>query len=207
MEFDPKTNKRRSLRLKNYDYSRTGAYFVTVCVRKRLCLFGDIVEGRMNASARGEMVAKAWHDLPGHYAGVNVDSFVLMPNHIHGIVVLNPNSVGAAPCGRPSSVTVVNAGQPRGVAPTNEKRLALPDVIHRFKSWTTKLYSDGVRRHRWPPFPGQLWQRNYYEHVIRDDDDLEKIREYILANPHTWDTDTENPARARHAVPLQCQTQ
>lgn len=203
MKSDFEKPSRRSIRLKNFDYRRAGAYFLTVCLRKRLCLLGDIVEGQMNASPAGQMVAKAWGELPEHYAGVNVDSFVLMPNHIHGIIVLNTSSVGAAPCGRPSSPTAPNPGQPRGVAPTNEKRLTLPDVVHRFKSWTTKLYSDGIRQHRWRPFPGQLWQRNYYEHIIRNDDDLEKIREYISTNPSTWDTDMENPARARHAVPLQ----
>ena len=84
--------------------------------------------------------------------------------------------------------------------------MALPDVVHRFKSWTTKLYSDGVKQHGWLPFSGQLWQRNYYEHVIRNDDDLENLREYISTNPYTWDRDTQNPAndmRARRAVPLQ----
>lgn len=148
----------------------------------------------MYASSAGEMVAKAWDELPGNDAGVDIDSFVLMPHHMHGVIVLNPTSAGAAPCGRPSSLTETNQGQPRGVAPTNEKRLTLSDVIHRFKSWTTKLYSDGVKQHGWLPFPGQLWQRNYYEHVIRNDDDWEKIREYISTNPYTWVTDIENPA-------------
>ena len=197
VKSDLEKPNRRSLRLKNYDYGRAGAYFVTVCVRKRLCLFGEIVEGQMNASPAGQMVAKAWDELRNHYAGIDVDSFILMPNHIHGIVVLNPSSVGAAPCGRPSSLTAPNPGQPRGVAPTKDKRLTLSDVVHRFKSWTTKLYSDGVKQRGWPAFPGQLWQRNYYEHVIRNDSDLQKVREYISTNPYTWDTDIENPARAR----------
>jgi putative transposase len=112
MGSDFKRPNRRSIRLKDYDYSRAGAYFLTVCVRKRLCLFGDIFDGQMIASPAGEMVAKAWDELPGNYAGVDVDSFVLMPNHIHGVIVLNPNSVGAAPCGRPSSLTAPNPGQP-----------------------------------------------------------------------------------------------
>jgi putative transposase len=112
---------RRSIRLQNYDYSCPGAYFVTVCMRKRLCLFGEVVGGPMNPSSAGKMVAQAWDELPEHYVGVDVDSFILMPNHIHGILVLNPSSVGAAPCGRPPSLTVSNAGQPRGVAPTKDR--------------------------------------------------------------------------------------
>jgi len=83
----------------------------------------------MYASPAGAMVAKAWDELPGNYAGVGIDSFVLMPNHIHSVIVLNPISVGAAPCGRPSCLTATNQGQPRGVAPTNEKRLTLCEIM------------------------------------------------------------------------------
>ena len=118
---------RRSLRLKNYDYSRAGAYFITVCVQKRLCLFGDIVEGHMYANPAGEMVAKAWEELPGHYAGVGTDSFVLMPNHIHGVIILNTIGRGGPPwppiwppCGRPSCLSPTKQGQARGVAPTSD---------------------------------------------------------------------------------------
>jgi len=149
----------------------------------------------MYTNPAGDMVTKAWDELPENYAGMDIDSFVLMPNHIHGVIVLNPTGVGAAPCGRPPSLTASNQGQPQGVAPTNEKRLTLSDVVHRFKSWTTKLYSDGVKQDGWLPFPGQLWQRNYYEHVIRNDNDLKKIREYISTNPYGWVTDIENPAK------------
>ena len=85
-------------------------------------------------------------------------------------------------------------GQPQGVAPT----LSLPDVVHRLKTLTTKRYSDGVKQHDWPPFPGKLWQRNYYEHIIRNENELNRIREYVVNNPLQWELDRENPAVQRH---------
>ena len=93
-----------------------------------------------------------------NYSGVEIDEFVIMPNHIHGIVVL----VGATPCGRPDTLECTNSGQAQGPAPT----LTLSDVVHRFKTLTTKRYTDGVKHNGWHPFPRKLWQRNYYEHII-----------------------------------------
>ena len=87
-------------------------------------------------------------------------------------------------------------GMPQGPVPTDEDegRLSLPDVVHRYKSWTTKLYSDGVKQNGWEPFPGRLWQQNYYERIIRSDDELNRIREYIHENLKIWASDDENPA-------------
>ena len=128
----------------------------------------------------GQMVQAVWDEIPGNYDGVETDVFVIMPNHVHGIVVI----VGAGPCACP------NHGQPRGVAPTV---LSLPDVVHRFKTLSTKRYVDGVKQHNWKSFDKKLWQRNYYEHIIRDETELNKIREYIINNPLNWQTDDENP--------------
>lgn len=175
-------HQRKSLRLKGYDYSQAGAYFVTICTQSRACLFGEIVEGAMRLNEAGRMVDSVWHELPGRYTGIGVDVFVVMPNHVHGIIALTP--VGAGPCACP------NSGQPRGVAPT----LSLPDVVHRFKSLTTARYRVGVIRQGWSPFRGRLWQRNYYEHVIRNEDDLSLIRDYVVHNPLRWAEDLENPA-------------
>ena len=222
-------NHRRSIRLKGYDYSRAGAYFVTICVQNRECLLGKIVGAgpcacpnsgpcacpnsdpractQMVLNDAGIMIQTVWQEIPNHYPGVNVDAFVVMPNHIHGIIIL----VGAGPCACPDSGQpmvgatprgrsdnghpVVGAGpcacpgQPQGVAPT----LSLPDVVHRFKTMTTKRYAVGVKQHGWQPFPGRLWQRNYYEHIIRDDESLNRIRQYIAENPLRWYLDRENP--------------
>ena len=183
MTFNPEIHHRRSIRIADYDYSTTGAYFVTICIQNRICLFGKIEGGEIQLNEAGYMVHKIWNELPEKYPGVEIDEFIVMPNHIHGIVVLN---VGAGPCACPDS----NKGQPRGVAPT---RLSLPDVVHRYKSFTTSEYRIGVEQLNWIPFPGKLWQRNYYEHVIRNEKELNQNREYISNNPLQWALDNENP--------------
>ena len=185
--YDPERDYRRSIRLKGYDYAQAGAYFVTICVQDRECLFGQVVEGEMRLNDAGLVVQAVWDELPDHYPGVNADTFVVMPNHVHGIVIL----VGAGPRACP------NSGQPQGVAPT----LSLPDVVHRFKTLTTKRYVS-VKICGWSPFHGKLWQRNYYEHIIRDESSLHCIREYIATNPARWVEDPENPENARATHPV-----
>lgn len=164
---------RRSIRLTGYDYSQAGYYFVTMCVDNRELSLGEIKDGRMVLNDAGFMVQTVWGEIPKYYGGIGIDIFQIMPNHIHGII-----TVGAGPCACPKN----DKGQPRGVAPT----LALGDVAGRFKSFTTTKYIDGVKNNNWPAFNKCFWQRNYYEHVIRDDNDLNRIREYIVNNPAKW---------------------
>ncbi len=184
------TKHRRSIRLQCYDYAQAGAYFVTVCTQNRECMFGHIVGAapcgrpQMALNDAGRMVQQVWDEIPTNYSGIETDEFVIMPNHIHGIIVI----VGAGPCACPGD------GRPRGAAPTGDRRnaaLSLPDVIHRFKTMSTKRYVDGVKQNGWRPFPGKLWQRNYYEHIIRDDNEMNRIREYIANNPAQWEMDRE----------------
>jgi REP element-mobilizing transposase RayT len=159
---------------------------VTICTQDRLRLLGDVKDHEIRLNEAGRKVQETWDALPTHYAGVETDAF----NHLHGIIVL----VGLASRGR-SAIDVDDrreSGQPRGVAPT----LSLSDMVHRFKTMTTKRYADGVRQRGWPPFRSRLWQRNYYEHVIRDNVELERIRKYILDNPARWEYDRENPDAA-----------
>ncbi len=184
--YDPNRHHRRSIRLRGYDYARPGAYFVTICTKTRLCLFGDVVDGQMRLNDAGKMIQTTWCEIPDHYPGIDVDTFVIMPNHIHGIIIL----VGAGPRACPEPQVM---GQPRGVAPTGS--LSLPDVVHRFKALTTRRYIDGVKQYGWPRFDGKLWQRNYYEHVIRNDESMARIRQYIVHNPARWAIDRENPDR------------
>ncbi len=197
MGYNPDIHHRRSIRLKGYDYSQPGAYFLTICTQDRKCLYGEIVDDKMRLNDAGQMVQTVWDEIPAYYPGIDIDAFMIMPNHIHGIIKIvgaaptqtNAN-VGAAPCGRPNRQPQNKYGQPRGVAPTG---LSLPDVVNRFKTMTTKRYADGVKQHGWPAFPGKLWQSNYYERVIRDEHELSGIREYIAGNPAQWTTDTDNP--------------
>jgi len=189
MTFDPDIHHRRSIRLKNYDYSQPGPYFVTVCTHNRESLFGHIHENAMIMNEAGGMVDRWWRELPKKYPMIDTDAHTVMPNHFHGIVVI----VGAALRGRPDESNPNNGGQPHRVAPT------LGDMIDWFKTMTTNDYIRGVKHGQWRPFPGKLWQRNYYEHVIRDEGDLNAIREYITNNPASWDKDNENPEREDHA--------
>lgn len=191
MKYDPARCHRRSIRLKGYDYSQSGAYFVTIVAQDRACLFGEVVDGEMCLNDAGRMVGQIWEEIPSFYPGVETDAFVIMPNHIHGIIIL----VGAGPSACPMScpepaIQPHSAGQPRGVAPT----MSLPDVMHRFKTLTTKRYVNGVQSHGWLPFPGRLWQRNYYEHIIRTNEAVDRIRQYITENPLQWMVDRENPS-------------
>jgi REP element-mobilizing transposase RayT len=186
--FNPNLHQRHSIRLRGYDYSKEGAYFITICTQNRECLFGEIVDGRMVLNEAGRMIQSVWDELPQHYPGVDIDAFMVMPNHIHGIIFLN---VGAGPRACPESGSYANPtnGQPQGVAPT----ISLPDIVHHFKTLTTTRYRHGVTHNNWASFPGKLWQRNYYEHIIRNEMELNEIREYILNNSAQWALDIENP--------------
>ena len=166
--YDPKKYRRRSIRLKSYDYSQNGAYFITICINGQTCLLGEIVNEKMVLNPAGMMVQQVWDDIPIYYPGIAVDEFVTMPNHIHGIIVIESG-------GRPQE-------------DQNCKKLphALPDVVHCFKSMTTKKYINGVKENNWPRFNGNFWQRNYYEHVIRNDLELNEVRRYINENPAKW---------------------
>ncbi|MBW1772336.1 MAG: transposase [Deltaproteobacteria bacterium] len=194
---------RRSIRLPGYDYSQAGAYFVTICTKNRECLFGDMVNHEMALNNAGRMVEIVWNELPEYYPRVSTDIFQIMPNHIHGIIII----VGATPRGCPTTPRgCPTSGQAQGPAPTGGtagvgRTLSLPDIVHRFKTMTTKRYADGVKQYGWPPFPGKLWQRNYYEHIIRNKNEMVRIREYITNNPTQWTTDRENPLAKTESHP------
>ena len=159
MKYNPQKHNRRSIRLKGYDYTKAGSYFVTICVNNRLCLFGEIIEYEMNLNDAGKMVKKIWQGIPQYYPNFDVDFYIVMPNHFHGIILMfKENDVGASHCGRP-----FNSGQTQWSDPT--KRLSLGDMIGRFKSYTTHEYLNGVKNFYWEPFYKKLWQRNYYEHI------------------------------------------
>lgn len=177
MTFDPEIHHRRSIRLQHYDYAQAGAYFVTICVQNRTCLLGTISEGQTWVNDHGKIVNECWNDLPDHYGQVVLDEFIVMPNHVHGIIILSDDKVGA---GFKPALT----GEP---APTNRNH-GLPEIIRAFKTFSARRINQTRNT------PGMsVWQRNYYEHVIRNDDDLNKVREYIINNPAGWDKDKENP--------------
>jgi REP element-mobilizing transposase RayT len=183
--YHPDSHHRRLLRLKNYDYSQTGAYFVTICTQNRTCLFGAVVDGEMRLNDVGRMVEHEWFELNHKFTAVEADEFVIMPNHCHGIVIITDGVVGA-------DLRVGPA--PKGAHTGAPLRSRLSTVIQWFKTMTTNKYMRNVKTGTWPPFNGRLWQRNYHEHVIRNEESLNRIRQYIVDNPARWQFDRENPS-------------
>ena len=199
MNNTPGHHHRRSIRLKGYDYSQAGAYFVTVCTQNRACLLGNVVDGKTVLNDAGQMVEKWYRELENKYPFIIRDKFICMPNHIHFIVI----NVGADLCVRPDSGQTGVAHDQTGVAhdQTGVPRqmgahigAPLPAIVQWYKTMTTNAYIRGVKQHGWPPFAGKLWQRNYYEQIVRHDDQSNRIREYIVNNPKQWGFDRENPA-------------
>jgi putative transposase len=187
MPYDPDRYHRRSIRLRGYDYAQVGTYFVTVCVHGRECVLGAIDGDRVRLSEAGQVVLSTWQRLPLRFPRIACDAFVVMPNHIHGIImIVNPGQTGIRSVGAglalPSSDTFLtrNQGTPRG-APT------LGHIVGAFKS-VSAVACNRLLDRRGVPF----WQRNYWEHVIRDDDDLNHLRDYIESNPARWAEDEEN---------------
>ena len=163
---------RQTLRLPEYDYSQGGAYFVTICVQGRECVLGKVQDGEVCLSPLGEIAAESWAWIEAGYPQVSLDVWVVMPNHIHGIIILMTD-------GRGGSRT----------APTTKPK-PLGRLIGAFKTISTKR----INAMRLAPAT-RFWQRNFYEHVIRNESSLSRIREYIVNNPLRWELDRENPRR------------
>lgn len=201
MTFDSATHHRRSLRLRGYDYAQAGAYFVTVCTQNRTCLFGEIADGQMTINDAGLMVARWFEQLPDKFPDIECDAFVCMPNHVHFVIVIH-SAAGADPrvCpeGDDGSDKGAHAGAPLRNAVSRD--VDLPTLVQWFKTMTTNEYMRGVKSRGWPAFTDRLWQRNYYEHIVRSEESLTRIREYIWDNPAKWSLDHENPANVRLAV-------
>jgi len=170
MGIDRETKDRRSIRLKDYDYSQAGAYFVTICVQNRECILGSVVTETVQLTEPGLLVLEVWDRLPNSFPNIQLDALMVMPNHVHGIILIADPHQGAA------------SGAPTRHCPS------LGKIIRVFKSVSA------VQINRLLGRTGQsVWQRNYYEHVIRNHDDLNHIRLYIQENPRTWANDPENP--------------
>jgi REP element-mobilizing transposase RayT len=179
---------RKSTRLAGFDYAQDGAYFITIVTQGRACLFGNIVEGEMRFNAAGEMVARVCGEMPHIIPAMAWGIYQIMPNHFHAIIELH--TVGVTLRGYPAQKA--HAGQTRRSAPT-DSRITLGDVVGRFKSLTTCRYIEGVHAGHWPRFTTRLWQRNYYEHIIRDEKNYQSIFDYVLCNPQNWEKDREYP--------------
>ncbi len=196
---DRDVRRRRSIRLKGYDYSRAGAYFVTICTQGREYIFGEIADGEMRLNGAGVMVGRWWNELNNKFPTIETDVSIVMPNHFHGIVIIVGADLRVRPDGTAPVETVGADLRVRPHSTGAHTGAPLHQIIQWFKTMTTNAYMRGVRESGWPPFAGRLWQRNYYEHVIRDDEDLAMIREYIVHNPLRWTEDRENPIHGNAA--------
>ncbi|MCK5197781.1 MAG: transposase [Spirochaetes bacterium] len=189
-----KRYNRHSIRLKGYDYSSAGAYFITICTQNRENLFGKIENGKMIFNNAGEMVDRIYNELE-NYHKIKIDKYIIMPNHFHGIIEI---TVGAESISVQNGKSIVNeesivnneSWADMESAPTSHTNCELANIIQTFKRYTTIEYIKMVKKHILPPFNKRIWQRNYWEHIIRNNDELIDIRKYIKNNPENWKSDS-----------------
>ena len=188
-QYNPDKHHRKSIRLKGYDYSQAGLYFITICCQNKVHLFGNVINKQMILNDAGKMIEKWFNELQNKFPDVKCHEMVVMPNHIH-FIIENVGSVGAdlRVCPNDSNIS------------KTEKRVSeilgehagspLHRVLQWFKTMSTNEYIRGVKNNNWIPFDGKLWQRNYWEHIIRNDQSYQKISDYIINNPSKWNDDT-----------------
>lgn len=160
MKYDPDFDRRQSIRLNGYDYSTSGAYFITICTYEREHLFGDIANETMQFNIFGNIAQYHWQHLSQHHSNIIIDESIVMPNHLHGIIILE-SSTGSTK--------------------------SISEIIRGFKTFSVKAINK-ERGLRGVP----VWQRNYYDRIIRNELELDRVRQYIINNPHNWDIDKNN---------------
>lgn len=254
MDYNKDIHHRRSIRLNGYDYSRQGAYFITICTQNRKHLFGKIINGKIELNEAGIMIQNTWNNLPTRFDNIILDEYTIMPNHTHGIIIINQQPLKhirtGEPCVRPHTTQYTSPNishyihpnppnishnqisennhignihtmgdhkdhpngtqisennhsgnihtmgdhedHPNGDRPRETLEGSLGRIIQAFKSITTHEYIKNVKQNGWAPFPGKLWQRDYWEHIVRDENELNRIRKYIQNNPVKWQTDKLN---------------
>ena len=171
--------RRRSIRLRGYDYSTPGAYFITVCTQNRLPLFGEVANDKMASNRLGEVVQNSWEKLPDHYDDLILDAFVLMPNHVHGVIILEDGTTGVGAGFKPA-------------LPASRRRHGVPEIVRAFKTFSAR------RINKMRESPGTpVWQRGFYDHVIRNQHELGRVRAYVMDNPRKWSEDVDNPVNWR----------
>lgn len=177
---------RKSLRIPHYDYSQDGYYFVTINTDKGKYLFGSVVNKQIELSNLGKIINENWKKIPNYYPNIKLDIFQVMPNHIHGIIIINSVGAGLAPA--PSADKLSAVGATARVAPTNR---TFCEMIGSFKSRCVVEWLNYIKNNRLN-LVGKFWQRNYWEHVIRNERELSGIQNYIVNNPPRWEFDKNN---------------
>lgn len=203
-KFSPSEHYRRSIRLKGYNYSSEGTYYVTIVTQGRECLFGEIIDGEMYISEYGEIVQQWWNEIPVHFSNVELGAFVIMPNHVHGIIFITTKRRGEVISPRSNSnqdnqefiideeishVRDESMKQGGGTPPLHRRTLG--QIVAYFKYQSTKEMNMVEETNTITKF----WQRNYHDRVIRNEKELKQKTDYILDNPSRWDEDAENPRK------------
>ncbi|MTJ53264.1 transposase [Anabaena sp. UHCC 0253] len=196
MKYNPDIHHRQSIRLRDYDYSQPNAYFVTICTQHQECNLGEVINREMTFTVRGFIADQFWLQISNHFPNVELDYFVIMPNHVHGIIVINDEFTvikGGETYVMKGGETYVMKG---GETPPLRKKPTLGQIIAYYKYQTTKIinnidHSPGLR----------IWQRNYYDRIIRNEKALNLARQYIITNPVRWDKDPKNPRRSAVSTP------
>lgn len=194
MKFNPQTHHRRSIRLKEYDYTLPGAYFITISTWQQEPLFGTLTNGEMQPNRFGQIVQTTWNDLPNHYPHVELDAFCIMPDHIHAIIALTAAREGGSDSQGKEANQLISGERavPDDIKTrpydtssplSTPKRHGLPEIVRAFKTFSSRQINT---LRRTPGIP--VWHRNYYEHIIRDEVDLANTRQYIINNPMKWET-------------------
>ncbi len=178
MEYNSKIHHRKSIRLNGYDYSQDGVYFITIITQNKKCIFGDIINNEMRLNDIGQIVKKYWLEISNYFPNITLDEYIIMPNHIHGIIIVD--YCRGDPCGRPG----------RGQAVPLQNRSSIGDIIGAYKSLVANACLNIYKSKN--KIMEKLWQRNYYEHIIRNEKSLNKIRKYIFNNSLKWEFDENN---------------
>ncbi len=202
MKYNPEIHHRRTIRLKGYDYSQAGAYFITICCQDRECRFGKIENDEMILNEYGTIAYNEWIELPKRFPNFELDVFQIMPNHMHGIIVLSEHDVGAGFTRAQNSSIVQNnitnenmvfSEKEATVNPAPTITATIGDILGAYKSLVANGCLD-IHKQKWAgvnpaPYMGKLWQRNYHEHIIRNEQSYQTISEYIINNSAKWNDD------------------
>ena len=186
MRYDPNKHHRRSIRLKGFDYTREAAYFVTISTQNQACLFGEIMNEQMRLNDVGTVADICWRAIPEHFPRVVLDAFVIMPNHVHGIIWIRPKN--KANVGAKNLSPLPPRPSQQGASAFRSPSKTVGSIVRGFKIGVTKWVRSNKNFYT-------VWQRNYYEHIIRNETALNRLRQYIADNPARWADDQENPIR------------
>ncbi len=166
--------ERKSNRWKGFNYASENAYFITICVNDRLCLLGAVSGGEMQLNEYGKIIKQCWNNLPNHYPNCILDEFIIMPNHIHGVIMID-NSVF-----KPTNITPIG----NGLKPYPTRTHGLSEMVRALKTFSSRRVNELSPQRKFH------WQKSFHDHVIRDFPSLLKIQQYIIANPLNWEKDT-----------------